>query len=142
MVGNTAATYLWMWMLSVAACADAVSFDTAMVGAHQSGDEKTRIVATMDKATATDDWVVFRLIDEDGRPVAGAKVGRNVGLDDPRLAGKQLAWSEAFTSDGNGQIAMPKESVFTWRGERPSLRTRVRPSGSWPSVSRGVGKSR
>lgn len=79
MVARTVARYSWVWTLSVLACAEAASLDLSGLSIQQSDKEKAPAV-TVD----TDDWVVFRLIDEDGRPVAGARVSRDVALDDPR----------------------------------------------------------
>lgn len=84
------------------------------------GIAQAGIVAATDKATATDDRVVFRLIDEQGRPVAGAKVSRNVGLDDPQLHGKQLDWSKAATSDENGRVVLPKWDIFAYWSDKTS----------------------
>ncbi len=111
----------WKCLFAAASCTVGALIVMDSVQAQQSSDPKTESVATMDKTGATDDWIVLQLIDEDGRPVAGARVSPNVGLDDPRLADRQLDWSEAATSDENGQVAIRTEDLLPSWSSQTSL---------------------
>ncbi len=132
MVARTVARYSWVWTLSVLACAEAASLDLSGLSIQQSDKEKAPAV-TVD----TDDWVVFRLIDEDARPVAGARVSRDVALDDPRLAGRQLDWSKSATSDANGLVAMRSVDIFAWWTDKttPYILHEGRGIGAAPEIA-------
>lgn len=132
MVERTVAKYSWVWTLSVLACAEAASLDLSGLSIQQSDKEKAPAV-TVD----TDDWVVFRLIDEDARPVAGARVSRDVVLDDPRLAGRQLDWSKSAISDANGLVAMRRVDIFAWWTDKttPYILHEGRGIGATPEIA-------
>jgi hypothetical protein len=132
MVARTVARYSWVWTLSVLACTEAASLDLSGLSIQQSDKEKTPAV-TVD----TDDWVVFRLIDEDARPVAGARVSRDVALDDPRLAGRQLDWSKSAISDANGLVAMRRVDIFAWWTDKttPYILHEGRGIGAAPEIA-------
>ena len=132
MVARTVARCSWVWTLSVLACAEAASLDPGGLAVQQSGKENA---VSLD--ADTDDWVVFRLVDEDGRPVAGAKVSRDVALDNPRLAGRQLDWSEGVVSDANGRVSMPMSRIFTWWADKttPYILHEERGIGAAPQLA-------
>ena len=66
----------------------------------------------------------MKLIDSDGRPVAGAKVGTNVRTLDVSVLGKKLSWNirgrEHNISNEWGEITLTREKLFTpsWPVER------------------------
>lgn len=132
MTAKTLARYSWVWTISVLACAHGASLDLGELQLEPSSREK---VVTVD--ADTDDWVVFRLIDEDGRPVAGARMSRNVALDDPHIEGRQLDWSDAATSDENGQVVMRRMNIMPgWLGRTtPYILHEERGIGAAPKIS-------
>ncbi|HUU15821.1 MAG TPA: hypothetical protein VMW72_01615 [Sedimentisphaerales bacterium] len=70
------------------------------------------------------DKVVLKLIDSDGRPVAGAKVGTNVETRDVSILGRKLSWNlrgrEHNISNEWGEITLTREKLFTpsWSVDR------------------------
>lgn len=60
--------------------------------------------------------IVIRLVDSDGRPVAGAKVGTNVRTRDTSVLGSKLSWSlrgrEHNISNEGGEIKLTREKLF------------------------------
>jgi beta-lactamase regulating signal transducer with metallopeptidase domain len=70
------------------------------------------------------DKVVLKLIDSDGRPVAGAKVGTNVRTSDVSVLGSKLSWNlrgrEHNISNEWGEITLTREKLFppSWSADR------------------------
>ncbi|UCE50423.1 MAG: hypothetical protein JSW47_09705 [Phycisphaerales bacterium] len=68
--------------------------------------------------------IVLKLIDSEGRPVAGAKVGTNVRSRDVSVLGTKLSWDlrgrEHNISNEWGEITLTREKLFTpsWPVER------------------------
>jgi beta-lactamase regulating signal transducer with metallopeptidase domain len=60
--------------------------------------------------------IVLRLVDSDGRPVAGAKVGTNVRTLDTSVLGSKLSWNiygkENNISNERGEITLTREKLF------------------------------
>lgn len=115
-----------IWTLVTTVCLGSVSLRTA-IAQVQTSEAKT---------PAAEEWVALRLVDEDGQPVAGAKVGRDVGLDNPRIAGEQLDWSKAATSDENGQVVMRRVDIFSWGTDQtaPYILHEARGIGATPEI--------
>ncbi|KPL22287.1 MAG: hypothetical protein AMJ75_08355 [Phycisphaerae bacterium SM1_79] len=70
------------------------------------------------------DRVVLKLIDSDGRPVAGAKVGTNVDTREVSVLGSKLSWNlrgrEHNISNEWGEITLTREKLFppSWSADR------------------------
>ena len=68
--------------------------------------------------------IVLRLVDSDGRPVAGAKAGTNVRTRDISVLGSNLSWNlrgkENNVSNELGEITLTRDNLFTpsWPVER------------------------
>ncbi len=60
--------------------------------------------------------IVFRLVDSDGRPVSGAKVGTNVNTRDVSILGSRLSWflpsRENNVSNELGEIKLTLKNLF------------------------------
>jgi hypothetical protein len=79
---------------------------------------------TSEQASVKSDKIVLKLIDSEGRPVAGANVGTNVRTLDVSVLGNKLSWDirgrEHNISNEWGEITLTREKLFTpsWPVER------------------------
>jgi len=70
------------------------------------------------------DEVILKLIDSDGRPVAGAKVGTDVSTRNTSVLGRKLSWNlrsrEHNISNEWGEITLTREKLFSpsWSADR------------------------
>jgi beta-lactamase regulating signal transducer with metallopeptidase domain/peroxiredoxin len=76
------------------------------------------------QGSAKSNKIVLKLIDSDGRPVAGAKVGTNVRSRDVSVLGTKLSWNlrgrEHNISNEWGEITLTREKLFppSWSSDR------------------------
>ena len=68
--------------------------------------------------------LVLKLVDNSGRPVAGAKVGTNVRTRDKQVLNSKLSWylsgKKGNVSDEDGKIVLTQDTLFpqSWNPER------------------------
>ncbi len=68
--------------------------------------------APSEKPTAEGEKILLRLVDPNGRPVAGAQVGPHVEVHELPMLNRRLEWPLASTSDENGQVAIETKALF------------------------------
>ncbi len=91
---------------------------------HEKLREKDSPQTTSEQGSVKSDKIVLKLIDSDGRPVAGAKVGTNVRTLDVSVLGNKLSWNirgrEHNISNEWGEITLTREKLFppSWSVDR------------------------
>ncbi len=76
------------------------------------------------KEALTAEKLVLKLVDNSGRPVAGARVGTSVRTRDKQVLNSKLSWSlsskEKDVSDEDGKIVLTRDKLFpqSWNADR------------------------
>ncbi|MBW7989640.1 MAG: redoxin domain-containing protein [Planctomycetes bacterium] len=122
-----------VWALTVTIVAVCLTIGVALAQARpavQSSAVQDIIVPTMTLAepdnpnNVESNVIVLRLVDSNGRPVAGAKVGTNVSTSDALVLGSRLSWflrsQENNISNELGEITLTREKLFitSWPADR------------------------
>ncbi|MBN1973528.1 MAG: carboxypeptidase regulatory-like domain-containing protein [Sedimentisphaerales bacterium] len=87
-------------------------------------DNKNTSEAGQIQKGAISDTIVLRLLDSEGMPVIGARVGTNVETRDNKVLNSNLSWSlrehENSISDQWGEVKLSREKLFpeSWSEER------------------------
>jgi len=102
--------------------AEGFSIDELDEKIHLSENSDVQVEAGKEALTA--EPLVLKLVDNSGRPVAGAKVGTSVRTRDEQVLNSKLYWSlsskEKDFSDEDGKIVLTQETLFpeSWNPDR------------------------